>query len=166
MPTCNAFPFKEWGAAPSCVTFCRKELRRGHPHVNQGQESGTGKGTFGPDRVRPSVVVVFAEHQDRCARARLTKYLRNLRTVRPSVRPCVVLARWMDQDNREGGGRKGRPLARIERGRERCDEVVALLPSLPSPPLGRSMPSPSAAVLLLLPRYHEMVGREREGEVG
>ena len=68
------------------------------------------------------------------ARARLTKYLRNLRT----VRPCVVLARWMDQDNR-GGGRKGRPLARIERGRERCDEVVALLPSLPSPPLGRSV---------------------------
>ena len=75
----------------------------------KGQESGTGKGTFGPDRVRPSVVVVFAEHQDRCARETNEVFAQSANRPRPSVRALFLLAGWIRTIGEEEG-KAGRSL--------------------------------------------------------
>ena len=105
LPTCNAFPFKEWGAAPSCVTFCKGE--KGASTCQSRAGKWNGEGHIWP-RSRPSIGCCCLRGASRSMRARETNEVFAQSANRPSVRPCVVLARWMDQDNREGG-RKSRP---------------------------------------------------------
>ena len=115
-------------------------MEKGAQHVNPRQESGTSSASGRRAHLtRIGCCLLVARTIKIDARARLTKYLRNLRPtvhVCSPFRPPFLLAGWI-RTIEEKEGKAGRP--REGKG-ERCDEVVAPLPSpLPST---RSMPSP------------------------
>ena len=126
LPTCNAFPFKEWGAAASCF------IEKGLNMSIRPRERKAGKWNIGAHLARIGCPSSCRLYQDRCA---TNEVFAQSATVRPTV-----LARWIRTiEEKEKEGRR-------ERQSERCDEVVTPLP-FPAPPSVDALPS---AVLLLL----------------
>ena len=120
LPTCNAFPFKEWGAAASCF------IEKGLNMSIRPRERKAGKWNIGAHLARIGCPSSCRLYQDRCA---TNEVFAQSATVRPTV-----LARWIRTiEEKEKEGR---------RERDRASDVMrSSLPFL-ALPLPRSMPSP------------------------